>query len=424
MSATKEPPEPPRSALNSSSATVVEQPSHEDALSPAVSIPSGFRWGAVAPAPQKLGAPPAPPSLGPLAAFVGNWTGTGFNTIFRPQSTQTPTTLPHEPAQPPDDNILELNLTSETLSFSQSLGSVPNRGMVQGDIFLNGVPYLQSINDITTGTPVGIHLEPGVWLSIPLTTDPEEGVTVARMASIPHGTTILAQGTSKTAEGGPNIPPVDITPFHAIDPGGAPGGRIPFPSQTASDSDTQRLPQDLTSFIAAGTITQQILSDPNTVLRDHIEGQTITETIQIDISTAPGGPLFGGGTGNIAFLLGNQAALGNPAGDGQNAQAIQMNATFWIETIEHTILIPPFQPGHPPLTLRADNSRPGQPAPTFIVNPPIPITQPRRITFTTTQIQYSQQVFLNFNTLTWPHVSVASLVPAGPIPVPPTVWGT
>jgi hypothetical protein len=45
---------------------------------------------------------------------------------------------------PVSDNILELNLTSESLSFSPSLGAVPNRGSnPQGDIFLNGVPYLQ-----------------------------------------------------------------------------------------------------------------------------------------------------------------------------------------------------------------------------------------------------------------------------------------
>ena len=34
------------------------------------------------------------------------------------------------------------------------------------------------------------------------------------------------------------------------------------------------------------------------------------------------------------------------------------------------------------------------------------------------QIQYSQQVLLNFNGLSWPHVSVATLVPASPLPVP------
>jgi hypothetical protein len=38
------------------------------------------------------------------------------------------------------------------------------------------------------------------------------------------------------------------------------------------------------------------------------------------------------------------------------------------------------------------------------------------------QIQYSQTVNLNFNGLTWPHVSVATLVPATALPVPGTVW--
>jgi hypothetical protein len=393
----------------------------ETALTPAVSMPAGFRWNAVGPAPGHVGAPPAAPSLGPLAAFVGNWTGTGFNTIFRPQSQQTPTPLPNPP-QGPTDNVLELNLTTESLSFSPSLGSVPNRGMVQGDVFLNGVPYLQAINDVTTGQPVGIHLEPGVWLSIPSTSDPAESPTVARMASIPHGTTIVAQGTFTTSPGGPNIPAVDITPFPAVDPGGSPGQRIPFLSQTLTNADTSRIPQDLSSFNTAGTITQEILSNPNQVLLNHIQGQNIVSTTEIDISTAPATPLFGGGTDNIAFLLGSPAALTNPAGNGQNAQAIQMTATFWIETVEHTIFVPPFQPGQPPLTLHPENSAPGLPAPSFIVNPPIALHQPRTINFTSTQIQYSQQVMLNFNTLTWPHVSVATLVPAGPVPVPPSVW--
>ena len=60
-----------------------------------------------------LAAAPPPPPLGPLAAFEGTWIGIGFNTIFRPQKQTFP--LPH-PA--PGDNLLELNLTSETLSFS------------------------------------------------------------------------------------------------------------------------------------------------------------------------------------------------------------------------------------------------------------------------------------------------------------------
>lgn len=113
-------------------------------LEAATSIPARFAFGEVTGPLKAIVVPPPPPPLGPLAAFVGNWHGTGINTIFRPDNTETPSseTLPHP--LPPSDNVLELNLTSETLSFSASLGHVPNRGRVQGDIFLNGVPYLQA----------------------------------------------------------------------------------------------------------------------------------------------------------------------------------------------------------------------------------------------------------------------------------------
>ena len=110
----------------------------ETKLETALSLPNSFRFGAVSSLTAFRTASSSAPSLGPLADFAGTFTGNGFNTIFRPDSAATPTPLPIPVAG--SDNILELNLTSETLSFSKSLGSVPNRGMVQGDIFLNGVP--------------------------------------------------------------------------------------------------------------------------------------------------------------------------------------------------------------------------------------------------------------------------------------------
>ena len=45
-----------------------------------------------------------------------------------------------------------------------------------------------------------------------------------------------------------------------------------------------------------------------------------------------------------------------------------------------------------------------------------------RITVTSTKIQYSQTVLLNFGQLSWPHVSVATLTPNQPIIIPPSVW--
>jgi len=382
-------------------------------LTPAFSLPSGFRFGEVSSLTEfRDNVSPVPnPSLGPLTAFTGTFHGSGFNTIFRPDL-GSPTPLP-VPAT--NDNLLELNLTQETLSFSPALGSVPNRGEVQPDAFLNGVPYLQVIQDVTIPSQhVGIHFEPGLWMSMPKTTDPNvPQPTVFRMGSIPHGTTIEAQGTFSTINGKPTIPTVDITPFTI----GSPSSKIPFPSQQVVNKNTPRIPQDLTSFAAAGTITQAMLNDPNTFLRNHIASQTITSTTTIVISTNPAAPFtFGGGLDNIAFLLGN-AQHTNP-----NASAVEMDATFWIETVEYTFEVPIFQPGQPPLTIPANTGSAGQPVPEFLVNPPVAITAPRQLKVAATQIQYSQHVLLNFNGLSWPHVSVATLVPASPLPVPASAF--
>jgi hypothetical protein len=191
-----------------------------------------------------------------------------------------------------------LNLTIESLSFQDPLGAVPNRGEVEGDIFLNGVPYLQTISDVTdpkTTTP--IHLEPGLWVIVPSTVHPAESdPTFARMASIPHGTTINAQGTAFHVDGGPRIDPVDITPF----PIGNPGSRIRFPSQTASDTATARIPQDLS---VAPALTQALLDDPNSMLLAHIAGMNIvsTDVIIIDTqsTTVPGGAPTTSGSSSV-----------------------------------------------------------------------------------------------------------------------------
>jgi hypothetical protein len=395
---------------------------------PKIQLPTDFHFDQITPIRRAKAMLTANAPLGVLAAFTGTFTGAGSNMIFRPNSgAPTTTTFPNPvqppPPTPPSENVLELNLTRETLSFSKSLGNVPNRGLEnQNDIFLNGVPYVQSINDVTNqdtgrgdGQPIAVHFEPGLWMHVPATTTrPELGASLVRMASIPHGTTINAQTLEPTStlNGPPNIPPVSITPF-AI---GNPGNLIRFASQTATNQATPRIPQDLTKFIAAETITQAVLDDPNTILRNALVGQTITSTTVFTVSTAAAAPEFGGGTDNIAFLLGDPAS-GNP-----NANAVTMSATFWIETVQHKITIPVFKPGEPPLQIPAPGGRPGFPVPTFHVEPPVAITQPRTITVTSTQIQYSQVVFLNFAGLTWPHVSVATLVPGDPLTVPPGAW--
>jgi hypothetical protein len=97
------------------------------ALTPALFMPGDFEFGEVPSTEGSTQAPPPSPqapSLGPLAAFTGTWHGHGFNQIFRPDL-GSPTKLPKPAAS---DNLLELNLVSNTLSFTRSIGTVPNRG--------------------------------------------------------------------------------------------------------------------------------------------------------------------------------------------------------------------------------------------------------------------------------------------------------
>src|SRR5213592_2670491 len=58
-------------------------------LERALSMPSKFRFGEVSSLILPKFPLPSVPSLGPLAAFSGTFSGTGFNTIFRPDSTAT-----------------------------------------------------------------------------------------------------------------------------------------------------------------------------------------------------------------------------------------------------------------------------------------------------------------------------------------------
>ena len=305
-------------------------------LHPAPVPPAPVHPAPPAPVPPASVAPvQSATSLGALQALIGTWQGTGFNVIWRPNNA------------PGHDHFLELNSTKETIEFVEIPGDIPNRGLLQGDISMRGLRYLQQIQDATTGG--GLHIEPGLWAIVPATTNPLEPETVVRMASIPHGTAMLAQGLAKPAPGGPVIPPVSITPFVIA----VPTQPVPFPETNLALASPFRSPP-----AQVAGITQAMVDNPNALLVSAIKGQTIRSTTQIVISSAPS-PVLGGGVANTAFLIGGTS--------GPNAQAALVSATFWIETIE--------EPGQPDVL----------------------------------QVQYSQTIMLNFAGLSWPHVSVATL---------------
>jgi hypothetical protein len=276
--------------------------------------------------------------LGPLQDLVGTWEGRGFNTIWRPNHTG-------------QDHFLELNLTLETLQVEEIKGAIPNRGLLQDDINMFGVTYLQQIKDRNVGA--GLHIEPGIWATVPKTTNPTEPPTVVRMGSIPHGTTILAQGLASAIAGPPQIPHTDIKPF----PIGIPTEKIQFAEAHLSIPSIFRSPPaDM-----AG-ITQAMVDNPNSVLTTALTGLTVLKTTMLNVSTHPILPVVGGGTSNTAFLQGTTAI-------GSNAVSALVTSTFWIETVKGP-------PGKPDFH----------------------------------QLQYTQNVLLNFRDISWPHITVGTLI--------------
>ncbi len=288
--------------------------------------------------------------LGPLRELPGTWVGKGFNLISLPNGQNGNAPLPF---------FLKLNTTMETLSFTKIGGPIPNRGSSQGDIFFVGLHYLQQVSDGVTSELM--HLEPGLWLNLPVSTSPAQPQTLARLGTIPHGDALLAQGNlinnGNPFPGPPKIDTVDPTPFK-LDP--TTGARV---------NDTN--PVYLAPFAAAPVppVTAAMVANPNSVLTDAIAGQNIVSTFVLQVNANPVGGINGtpvvppatptlvGGIENIPFV--NTTA---------NLAANAFSAIFWIETVQN-----------------ADGSQ-------FL------------------QLQYTQTVILEFVGLKWPHISVATLV--------------
>jgi hypothetical protein len=292
-----------------------------------------------------------PDPLGALAGLLGTWKGHGFNAIWRP----------HHPADQ-QDRFLELNMTNETLVFTRINGPIPNRGLAMADINMFGLTYMQQISEASTGA--GLHIEPGIWAAVPQTTDPSEPASVVRMASIPHGTVIQAQGVAQVLQGGPqNIPNNNILPFFFGNPAPA-NGDFNSVAQTFTELNLSQATQFRS--VAPG-VTQAIVQNPNSVLqaalKSSLQGTTMKSRTFLNVSTTNSILKAGGGTSNTAFL----SSSTNPSGG--NAKATQAQATFWIETIAGTG---------------------GQPD--------------------KHQLQYTQLVMLDFNGIHWPHVTVGTLV--------------
>lgn len=232
-----------------------------------------------------------------IARLVGSFSGPGFNLIFRPNGAQ-------KEGKGPD--LLELNLTHELWTFPTipgDLGKIPNRvaRMGEKDVDLFGIPYTQIVRDVTVTAgdlagkriPVDrlgnalnpnqnqkvdkspwisdIHFESGLLLQVERSPPVSNNPTICRMASIPHGTTINAQGPPAEQQemaGAALLFPISpkppaSQPFMVSD--GSPGN---FSFSEFFDIDNQsktRLPKDLSAFKKSGSITAEMLKMKLTV---------------------------------------------------------------------------------------------------------------------------------------------------------------
>jgi hypothetical protein len=275
-------------------------------------------------------------NLGPLQDLPGFWEGTGFSLIARPDFS----------GNSPNGFFLELNLLRENIEFTAIGSPVFNRGSRQGDIAIYGVTYLHRVTDGNTGE--ALHIEPGMWLTIPPTSSPHAEASIARLATIPHGNAVCTVGFTEelVPDGMPTIPPANTIPFPVGSQPPEPGMKNPFPEYDISDGSQFR-----TAPVPAG-VSQAVIDDPNILVRQALDGQDLTHITRLITSTESAG-----GIDNIPFIV-------------SNADALTLDSVFAIETV------------------RGPQGR------EYL------------------QLQYSQTALLNFRGLSWPHVTVGTLVKA------------
>ncbi|EWY83171.1 hypothetical protein FOYG_13020 [Fusarium oxysporum NRRL 32931] len=184
--------------------------------------------------------------------------------------------------------------------------------------------------------------------------------------------------------------------------------------KTLTDLDTTRLlPQDLSQFIVNWTITQEIIDDPNTILRQANEGKDIIEDAMFIVSTNAPPRAFGGGTSNNGFNIGSDEGKKTDAlreKKSGNANAVDVSAQFWVSKIRaEAEPNPSMRVGQ---KVSPASQGPRDAVPEFYIDKEVEIPSCKKtVTVAYTQIQYSQMVMLDFNGIKWPYVTVATFAP-------------
>lgn len=324
---------------------------------------------------------PVPDDLGPLQQLVGVWTaqGTGWNMIALP--------FQNAPAAPAGFKFRVLmNQYSEELRFDFVDDDVPNRGLTRADAigfdqFVVTLDYQQKIAQVAAedrpdsgglaGLPgLPIHHEPGLWLYEKNRRSMDDQIVgdqvsqvelkVARLASIPHGNSVLALGTAEYFKEMPKIPPIS----------GLPAGR--FEDVFSPDYDFKEDPylEPFKHYIENPFMGNVVgvpgfpgfsPADMNQILRFANDGVDIVQTTVLTVDSTR----KNAGIRNVPFSV-------------REAEPVSMKSTFWIQEL-------------------AERDEFGNPR---------------------LRLQYSQVVMMDFfrprqdefpGRAVWPHISIATL---------------
>ena len=332
--------------------------------------------------------PTPTPDLGRLQPLLGIWraSGTGWNMIALP--------FQDAPASPAGFKFRVLmNQYNEELQVTFVDSNVPNRGLLRtgsnaSDQFTVTLDYQQKISQVLAedrpdsnglaGPPgLPIHHEPGLWLYAKNNRAKDDHIKgdvvsqvkldVARLASIPHGNSLLALGTSEIHQGMPEIPPLNAIP----------AGRFEDVSTPDYDFKSDPYLEPFKHYIDSpfmGNVTPAQApgfpgfnpADMNQILRFANQGLDVVKTTTLTVDTAR----QSGGISSVPFSV-------------REAEPVSMKSTFWIQELR-------------------EKDAHGQPK---------------------MRLQYSQVVMLEFfnprqdefpGRAVWPHVSIATLerVPA------------
>lgn len=247
--------------------------------------------------------------LGPLKHLPGVWKNTpnlpgrGWNMIA----------LPFDSDTSPLNYRLLLNQYNETLTFKSVSKSVPNRGIKkngtisQTDQLLVALDYEQTIDQIAaedsppstfSGKPGDpIHHEPGLWLH--MLNEKTNDLNIARLATIPHGDSVLALGEFQEIDAAPIIQDINGLPV-GVDQ----DLEHPYlaPYKHFHDNFFEGLFDPV---------------NPNDLLKEANNGVNITNTTILPVDTS----VETGGIVNIPFVV-------------KQANAAEMQSTFWIQELD------------------------------------------------------------------------------------------